>query len=263
MLSRDLERQSSGDTLWAIASDGGLLGVPVPLTSPTQFLHLAMAERYEVVIDFSQYAVGTQLYLRNVGFTGTIDVDTRTHALMRFDIVREEPDESLLPAVLREVKPIEVPPQATYRRFRFERNQGLWKINNKTWNQNRVDANPQPGDIEVWDLINPGSGWVHPVHIHLIDMQMLSRNGMPPRPYERGWKDVFHVGEFETLRIAGRFGRRDDPEAGSYIKGKYMMHCHNLVHEDHSMMTQFEVGSGGTDPVKGAPARPIFEMRSL
>src|SRR3712207_7960017 len=28
-------------------------------------------------------------------------------------------------------------------------------------------------------------------------------------------------------------------------RGKYMMHCHNLVHEDHDMMTQFEVGDDG------------------
>jgi hypothetical protein len=27
-----------------------------------------------------------------------------------------------------------------------------------------------------------------------------------------------------------------------------MMHCHNLVHEDHDMMVQFEVGTGGPNP---------------
>jgi spore coat protein A len=32
-----------------------------------------------------------------------------------------------------------------------------------------------------------------------------------------------------------------------------MMHCHNLVHEDHDMMVQFEVGSSGPDP--WSPAR--------
>ncbi len=99
---------------------------------------------------------------------------------------------------------------------------------------------------------------MHPVHIHLVDLQLLDRNGMPPRPYEQGWKDVFHVGEFETVRVIAKFGRRDD----TYIKGKFMMHCHNLVHEDHSMMTLFEVGQGGDSPFS-APAKPISDMLPL
>jgi hypothetical protein len=36
-----------------------------------------------------------------------------------------------------------------------------------------------------------------------------------------------------------------------------MMHCHNLVHEDHDMMTQFEVGQGGDDPIYGEPTHPL------
>ena len=38
--------------------------------------------------------------------------------------------------------------------------------------------------------------------------------------------------------------------------GKYMIHCHNLVHEDHDMMGQFTVGEGGYDPITTAPAQP-------
>jgi hypothetical protein len=34
-----------------------------------------------------------------------------------------------------------------------------------------------------------------------------------------------------------------------------MMHCHNLVHEDHDMMVKFEVGTGGHDPITTDPAR--------
>jgi hypothetical protein len=37
--------------------------------------------------------------------------------------------------------------------------------------------------------------------------------------------------------------------------GRYMMHCHNLVHEDHDMMLQYEVGTGGHDPITADPAR--------
>jgi FtsP/CotA-like multicopper oxidase with cupredoxin domain len=259
MLSREAERQSLGDELIVIGSDGGLLGEPVTLKAPLQSLPVAMAERYEVIIDFSRYPVGSKVYLRNVGFTGTIDTDARSHALMLFDVVREEKDDSAIPPVLRPVQRIDPAEAVRTRTFRFERNSGLWKINNKTWNKNRVDANPAEGDVEIWNLVNPGSGWVHPVHIHLVDSQILDRNGMPPRPYEAGWKDVFLVGEFQTVRVIMRFGTR----GGDYIKGKFMMHCHNLVHEDHSMMTLFEVGKGGLDPITTAPAKPIAECLPL
>jgi hypothetical protein len=40
-----------------------------------------------------------------------------------------------------------------------------------------------------------------------------------------------------------------------------MVHCHNLVHEDHDMMAQFAVGStpGARDPndPMGTPARRL------
>jgi spore coat protein A, manganese oxidase len=35
------------------------------------------------------------------------------------------------------------------------------------------------------------------------------------------------------------------------------MHCHNVIHEDHDMMTNFEVGTGGPDPVAAAPPRAV------
>ena len=87
-------------------------------------------------------------------------------------------------------------------------------------------------------------GWVHPVHVHLVDFQILDRNGQAPPAYQRGWKDVVLVGELETVRVAARFGP---------LEGKYMMHCHNIVHEDHDMMTQFQVGRGGCEPTCAPP----------
>jgi len=44
------------------------------------------------------------------------------------------------------------------------------------------------------------------------------------------------------------------------LVGRYMVHCHNLVHVDHDMMTQFAVGwkPGQPDPndsILAAPAQ--------
>jgi spore coat protein A len=118
-------------------------------------------------------------------------------------------------------------------------------------------ANPALGDVEIWELTTAGGGWFHPVHVHLVDFKVLSRTGGKApgvRPYEKDPKDVVYVGENERVRILIEFKHQN---------GKYMIHCHNLVHEDHDMMTQFQVGQGGPDPVKAEPAKPLSEAEPL
>jgi spore coat protein A, manganese oxidase len=174
---------------------------------------------------------------------------------MCFEVVRQETDESTIPTKLRSFKPIKESDAVRERTFRLERNGGLWKINNKTWDCEAVDYKPALEDIEIWNLVNTGGGWIHPVHIHLLDWQLLSRNGRPPLPYEQGWKDTFYLGENQTLRVITHF----DPDYA--CAGRYVMHCHNLPHEDHDMMTQFEVGQDGPSPLsdraKLLPAPPF------
>ena len=86
------------------------------------------------------------------------------------------------------------------------------------------------------------------MHIHLVDFKMLTRNGKPVFSYEQGPKDVTYVGENETIRAIMRFGKAGDPTTD----GRYMIHCHNLPHEDHDMMTQFRVGADvDRDPAYG------------
>ena len=259
VLSRKENRLTRGEKLAVIGTDCGLLDAPVELTSPLQTLSIAPAERYEFVIDFARYPLGTQLFLRNpeIQNTSNIDSDARLQTIMRFDIDRDEPDDSSLPDRLRPIKRLDPNQAVRTRKFRFERTSTQWLINNKPWNKDRVDANPQPGDIEIWELTNNG-GWMHPVHIHFVDWQILDRNGRPPLAYERGWKDVFQIDHFETVRVIAEFGRR----SGDYLHGKFMMHCHNLVHEDHSMMTQFEVGKYGPSPCSEG-ALPISAIRPL
>src|SRR3954447_26029200 len=114
-----------------------------------------------------------------------------------------------------------------------------------------MDAAPGQDDVEIWTFDNRSGGWFHPIHVHLTDFKILDRNGQPPLPYEVGPKDVgpkdvAYAGEGEVVRVIAKFGPR---------RGKYMMHCHNVIHEDHDMMTNFEAGTGGPDPVAAAPPR--------
>ncbi|MNN56961.1 Spore coat protein A [compost metagenome] len=92
------------------------------------------------------------------------------------------------------------------------------------------------GRAEVWELINIDNGWSHPIHIHLEEGRIISRsrNGvqLPIPAHELGRKDVYVINKNETIRVFIRF--RD------YV-GKYVMHCHNLIHEDQAMMLRFDV----------------------
>ena len=257
VLSKQENRLSKGDKIFLIGTDCGLMEEPVELESPFQTLPIGPAERYEFIIDFSEYEPGDQVFLNNPVVLSNLDSDRRFQPLMRFDVGNPVADTSVIPEQLREFQRFDPQKASQTRQFRFQRNAQEWVINNKAWNKNRIDANPNPGDIEIWELTNFG-GWVHPVHIHFVDWQIIDRNGRPPRPHERGWKDVFQVGQFETVRVIAEFGRR----SGDYLHGRFMMHCHNLVHEDHSMMTQFQVGENEPTPF-AAPAQPISAMSTL
>jgi hypothetical protein len=146
--------------------------------------------------------------------------------------------------------------RSAVRSMRLHRSNGLWKINDTTWddvvrsNYEFVFANPARDAIEIWDVENSSGGWFHPLHIHLIDFRVISRNGQPPRPEERGPKDVVYVGENETVRLLMRFEHED---------GRYMIHCHNLSHEDHDMMFQYQVGHHDIDcdSINSDPPRPL------
>jgi spore coat protein A, manganese oxidase len=261
-LSREPKSLTANEELIVIGSDCGLLDAPVTLSSSEETLRMAMAERYEVVIDFSKYPVGTQLYLhdlKTVNNRSSVKDMTATTAIMRFDVMREEKDDSSIPDRLNPFIPIPTSAAVKTRDFIYDRVNGKWTINGKSWDMNHVELQANPGDIEIWNLINPQKDKRHPVHMHLLKAHMLDRNGQPPLPYEKGWKDVFHLGQAETVRVIVQYGDKKD----SQILGKYMMHCHDLQHEDRGMMSQFEIGTTGVDPIATAPARSINEMQPL
>jgi FtsP/CotA-like multicopper oxidase with cupredoxin domain len=247
---------STGDPLTVIATDGGLMPAPQNVGD----LRLGMAERYEVVIDFSKYKIGQRVILKNLNPPNNINYPN-TDKVMAFDVVSDATslDGNQVPSQLNpnmDVMGLKESDAKKTREFVFEHSnvpgEKAWTINGSTWadvidsNYEYCVADPDYDDIEIWKLTNKGGGWFHPVHIHLVDFKVLDRNGKPPFDYEKGPKDVVYVGEGETVRVIMKFTNQ---------RGKYMMHCHNLVHEDHDMMAQFEVGKGGDHPVYADAAR--------
>jgi spore coat protein A, manganese oxidase len=210
----------NGETLpvQQIGSDGGLLAAPVEHRS----LLMAPAERFDVVVDFARVPVGTDVTVRNaLGSDRTADV-------MRFRVVRAARDDSAVPAVLSEVEPLVPAAGATVRTFEFRRgavdgHQG-WTINDESFDPDRSLADIPLGQVERWRFHTDVH---HPVHVHLDHFQVLRRGDGGPADTDVGWKDTVDLPPYQTVEVAVRF---------SEYTGRYVMHCHNLEHEDMAMM---------------------------
>ncbi len=207
-----------------IGSDAGLLSEPVE----HDVITMAPAERFDVVVDFGAYPLGTEVTVRN-------DLDTgATGDVMRFVVSRNASDDSRVPERLVEVETLVAPPAAVTRNFVFGvRNGGngghVWTINGRQFDPTRVDALVRPGQVERWRF---GTNVHHPVHVHLASFQVVSRGTGGPGPMDAGWKDTVDLRPAEDVEVLVRF-----PD----LPGRYVMHCHNLEHEDMMMMAVIEI----------------------
>ena len=199
-----------------VGSDGGLLAAPVEHRS----LVLAPGERCDVVVDFGLVPVGTEVTVVNALGTGT------TRDVLRFRVVRRSADDARVPDRLAEVEPLV--PTGARREFVFRRGDAGghrgWTINDRTFEPGWSHADVPLGETEVWRFRTDVH---HPVHVHLDSVQVLRRGAGGPGPYDAGWKDTVDVRPGEVVDVAVRFTDH---------RGRYVMHCHNLEHEDMAMM---------------------------
>ena len=231
---------SDDRTFYQIASDGGFLNSPVPMSR----LVLATAERAELLIDLSADE-GTTLTLGsfNAG-NGEIFLPTRLQDewdtldvdLLDIEVGPATADAvTSIPSTLTEVARIpesEAVNAANPRPFTL--GAMPFTINSVSMDMAVINERIRMGDTEIWDVINQ-NGLAHPFHVHGNSFQIVSRDGVPPADNELGWKDVVLIRPFETVRIIKRFYDYADPEL------PYMYHCHILEHEDVGMMGQWVV----------------------
>jgi spore coat protein A len=211
---------AGGHGLVQIGSDGGLLAEPVTHRS----LPISPAERFDVAIDFSRYALGTKITLANAEGQGP------AAQVLQFHVTRREQDLSRIPARLSQVSAPDPSAATVTRQFDFSYNRGLmnWTVNGKPYDPKRIDAWPKLGATEIWQFT---SDFSHPLHLHLVHFQVLSHSGRPT-PWDGGYKDTVALRAGETAGILVKF---------TGYRGKYVFHCHNLEHEDMAMMANFEV----------------------
>jgi FtsP/CotA-like multicopper oxidase with cupredoxin domain len=103
-------------------------------------------------------------------------------------------------------------------------------INGKPFDMNRIDETVKLGSTEIWEV--SGELMRHPVHIHGVHFDVLSRDGGKPDVLDQGPRDTVLVKEPVELLI-----RFDHPAKSA----PFMYHCHILEHEDNGMMGQFSV----------------------
>jgi len=230
-----IKYQGRDQSFYYIGNDGNLLPNPLLRTS----VRLGVAERADIVVDFAKFPIGAEVFLVNRaemtdgrGTTGRLL--NPGDQMLKFIVDRNPPtpDTSRVPVSLRPLPPINLAEVTVNRQFVFNRAAQAWTVNDQIFDVAVAAARPQKGTAEIWELVNGGRGWWHPVHIHFEEGRILSRNGAAPAPHEAGRKDVYHLGPGDTVRIFIRF--RDFP-------GKYLMHCHNLIHEDHGMMIRYDI----------------------
>ncbi|KAF1948831.1 hypothetical protein CC80DRAFT_529783 [Byssothecium circinans] len=218
------------------ASDAGLTLNPVE----TNDLYISVAERWEVIFDFSKYA-GKNITIKNARKVAADDDYAATDQVMKFIVGNtvSDPSNNLPNGLPQNLRSVPFPPahSATEYNFKFERSGGGWQINGVVWSQvnQRILAKPPRGAVQKWSLANSAGGWSHPIHIHLVDLQIVSRKGGRGvvMPYEKvALKDVMWLDTNEEIEVVARYAPWD---------GVYMFHCHNLIHEDHEMLAAFNV----------------------
>jgi len=99
------------------------------------------------------------------------------------------------------------------------------------------------GDTEVWDVVN-AADVNHSFHLHDVPFQVLSIGGNAPTGANVAWKDTIEVAARTTVKIAMKFTDFADPTF------MYMLHCHNLEHEDLGMMLGLMVTQPTTTPAQ-------------
>jgi FtsP/CotA-like multicopper oxidase with cupredoxin domain len=303
---------TAGPAFRQIGTDGGYLDAPVLLNDPANpmspRLLIAPGERADVVIDFSGYAPGTQFILRNTAKApypvGAAANPQTTGQVMLFRVVAPTgPDDSVIPPVLTSLTRLSNPTVTRTMTLNELMGAGgpLGMLLNGMPFMGTVTEKPTLGTTEMWEIVNLTAD-THPMHLHLVQFQLLNRQKvdikryqaafgtanpviptdsyvpvpvgpylkgkpMPADPNERGWKDTFRMNPGEVSRILVKWAPQDDPAFtfDATAEPGYVWHCHILEHEENDMMRRFQMVAPAVQAAQGrlAPASPEIASTTL
>ncbi len=270
-----IKPDGSVGTIVVVATDANFLEHPIPIDAGANAgnsnstttpivpggLRVSVAERYDIVIDFAQFNAGDKLYLKEnrTMAVGNPSPDPLPpglaigNVMMQFNVVNREPwfppDTPAIPATLCTYPPL--PATDNTWEWQFVLVGGRFRVK-RPFDTTGCTFDPDhsahcilQGTTEEWLLNNNiASGWVHPVHIHFEEFRTLKRfvNGvlvaelgnasLPMFPLSSGRKDVSRLEAGQGALIKMQF--RD-------YSGRYLIHCHNMAHEDNFMMVRWDI----------------------
>lgn len=223
---------SDNSPFWVVATDGGLKDEAVQMDS----VFLSPGERLDILFDFLTYSVGNSVTLITQSFSGIGNQGTQMD-LLRFDIIGDLTSGGIVPQNLAAINYYDINDITGTRTFTLSQGMmgnGMHRINGLTYDMNRIDENILFDKLEEWKFINNTNNF-HPMHVHGVMFQVYSRNGNTNlSPNDKGWKDTVLVNPNETVQTLVRFND---------YSGIYLLHCHNLEHEDDGMMLNIQIDS--------------------
>ena len=246
-----------------VGTDGGLLPVPLEL----RYLLMAPGERFDVVIDFSGYEGKFLSLINDAPAPYTMGGQFLAEEVMLFKVTKPLTgrDTSVVPDVLMPFEPLN-PTYATRERLLLvsekERPSDGYVITgllgDARWHE-PITEDPKAGSTEIWSFVNI-TGDVHPLHVHLVQFQVLNRQAFDVPTYQQTGKLVF-IGKPMAPESNERPARKDTvksypgyvtriimrfdlPHGAPVTPGQelvYVWHCHILEHEDNEMMRPYKV----------------------
>jgi spore coat protein A len=265
--------------VWQIGAEGGFLPAPIrlndypyPGSAGGATVLMALAERADLIVDFTNVPVGTDVQLLNLGPDepfggGAIGVGFdpsdpySTGQVMQFRVgPASGPDPSTPPQFLqlpaiKSVGPAENTRYLSLNEEAYDDGHGFEgpvAALLGTWNPGTdmptpllwadpITENPGVGDVEEWAIYNVTED-AHPIHIHLVQFEVIGREVIgggisvagsnDPLPWETGFKDTVISYPGEVTRVKMKFD----------YEGFYVWHCHIVDHEDNEMMRPYHVG---------------------
>jgi FtsP/CotA-like multicopper oxidase with cupredoxin domain len=172
-----------------IGSEGGYLPSPVVMSS----LLLAPAERADVVVDLSPYAGHTLLVTNDAPApypNGTAPDPATTGQVLQIQVAASPvTPPPALPPTLSTV-PTLTPDSPARAMVLVEPSDAFGQpltmlLNGLAWNA-PVSESPRVGSTEDWQIVNAGDE-AHPIHLHLVEFQVVSRQALDAQTYLSAW----------------------------------------------------------------------------
>jgi spore coat protein A len=246
-----------------IGSDGGLLPTPLRL----HYLIVSPGERFDIIIDFSEHKGASLAVTNNAPAPYARGGNIVPQDVMLFKVTKplSAPDTSSVPDSLIPFVPLDAALAVRERTLALTEmdrpSDGYTMIgllDKKHWDD-PISEDPKAGSMEIWSFAN-ATGDVHPMHLHLVQFQVLNRQPFDTKTYQQtgklvftgipmapesnerpAWKDTIKTYSGYVTRVIAKF----DLPAGTVTKPgdefRYVWHCHVLEHEDNEMMRPYKV----------------------